>query len=76
MWMPPEYENCVQPLMENRANFEDKTTCQAGIDRLLNRYECYHYGVNHNSIISNGVFGLWNCSKISIISQSQKIWFT
>ena len=48
MWTPPEYENCVQPLMENRANFEDKTTCQAGIDRLLNRYECYHYGFNHN----------------------------
>ena len=27
---------------------EDKNTCQAGIDRLLNKYEFYHYGFDHN----------------------------
>ena len=27
---------------------EDINTCQAGIDRLLNKYEFYYYGFNHN----------------------------
>ena len=36
------------PLAVNEAIVEDKNTCQAGIDRLLNKYEFYHYGFDHN----------------------------
>ena len=36
---------------QNYNNFiivEDINTCQAGIDRLLHKYEFYYYGFNHN----------------------------
>ena len=42
---------------------EDKNTCQAGIDRLLNKYEFYHYGFDHNDqYFQMGMFGHWNFS--------------